>query len=118
MIGDGEQGLQTAQDPVGAPVLGQFDGGTGEVPAVFFQLGFKQFEQREGVRRAACEAGQHPILVEAAYLAGIAFHHGIAQRNLAVTANHHAAVPAYRENGCAAKLMFHSYRDSRGLIGR
>ena len=73
LVGDGKQGFQLAQGAVGAPVLGQLDGGADEVALVFFQLGFKAFEQGKGIGGTTGETGNDLILVEAAYLAGVAW---------------------------------------------
>ena len=81
------------------------------LPLCFSSLAFEALEQREGVGGAAGETGEHLVLIEAANLAGIALHDGIAQRNLTVAADHHAAVTAHREDGGSAKLFHH--HDSR-----
>ena len=62
---------------------------------VLLQMGFKMFKQSKGIRSAASEAGDDLIVIQAAYLAGVAFHHGIAQRNLAITTENHFTVAAY-----------------------
>ena len=55
-IGDTQQCLEASQAAVGAPVLGQFDRGAGQV-AVLLQLGFEQLEKRECIGRAAGKSG-------------------------------------------------------------
>ena len=98
-----QQRLEAAQVAVGAPVLGQLDGGAREV-AEFLQLALEALEQREGVGRAAGEAGQHLAVVQPAHLAGIALHHGVAQGDLAVAAEGEDAVAAHRKDGGAVGI--------------
>ncbi|MCY1462000.1 hypothetical protein D9M71_797230 [compost metagenome] len=61
---------------------------------VFFQLAFKTFEQGEGVGGGTGEAGDDLTVVQAADFLGVAFHHGVAERNLAVAAHDDFAVAA------------------------
>ena len=58
-VADQQQRLEAAQVAVGAPVLGQLDGGAGEV-AELLELALEALEQREGIGRAAGEAGERP----------------------------------------------------------
>jgi hypothetical protein len=51
--------LEAAQHAVGAPVLGELDGGAHQVALVLLELGLEALEQRERVGRGAGEAGQH-----------------------------------------------------------
>ncbi len=96
-VRDAEQRLQPAQAAVGAPVLGQFDGGAGEV-AEFFQFPLESFEQGEGVRGAAGKAGEHFPVVQAPHFAGIGLHHALAQGDLPVAAHRDPAVTPHGEN--------------------
>ena len=57
--------LEPAQDAVGAPVLGELDRGAHQVALVLLELGLEALEQREGVGRAAGEAGEHLVVVAA-----------------------------------------------------
>jgi hypothetical protein len=67
---------------------------------VFFQLGFEQFEQGEGIGRGTGETGQHmAVLAEPAHLARVGLHHRVAQGDLAVAGDHHLAVAAHRDDG-------------------
>ncbi|SAF48174.1 Uncharacterised protein [Enterobacter cloacae] len=50
-----------------------------------FQFAFKQFKQREGISRAACETGDHFVVIKTTYFLHVAFHDGITQRGLAIT---------------------------------
>jgi hypothetical protein len=72
---------------VGAPVLGEFDGGADQLPRAFPAWPSKQLEQGEGVGGAAGETGHDLIVVEAAHLARVALDDGVAQRDLAVAAD-------------------------------
>jgi hypothetical protein len=69
LVGHRQHGFQAAQHAVGAPVLGQLDGGAHQVALVLFQLGLEALEQREGVGRGAGKTGQHLLAVELAHLA-------------------------------------------------
>jgi hypothetical protein len=69
LVGHRQHGLQAAQHAVGAPVLGQLDGGAHQVALVLLQLGLEALEQREGVGRGAGKAGQHLVAVQLAHLA-------------------------------------------------
>ena len=70
LVGDQQQGFELAQHLVGAPVLGQLDGGAAQVAVILLQLRLEAGEQREGVGGRTGESGQNLVLVEAANLAG------------------------------------------------
>ncbi len=72
------------RDFLHAPVLGQLDGGPGEIAAVLLELDLEAGEQGEGVRGGPGEAGQDVPLVEAADLLGRLFEDGLAHGHLAV----------------------------------
>lgn len=99
LVGDREHGFEAAQGAVGAPVLGQFDGGADQVPLVFLQLLLEALEQGEGIGGGAGETGQYLTVIQAPDLLGVAFHHGVAQGNLAVAAHDDFAVAADRYDG-------------------
>jgi hypothetical protein len=63
---------------------------------VLFQFALEALEKGKGIRRGPGETRQHPLLVEAPHLAGIALHHRLAQGYLAIAANHHLAAPPHR----------------------
>ncbi len=93
LVGDQQHGLEPAQIAVGAPVLGEFDAGAQQLRRILLQLGLQPLEQGEGVGGGAGEARDHRALGEAAHLAGIALHDGLAERDLAVAADHDLARP-------------------------
>src|SRR5271155_2983351 len=57
-IGNAQQSLEAAQAPIAPPVLRQLDRRPGEI-AEFLELAFEALEQRESIRRAAGEPGEH-----------------------------------------------------------
>src|SRR5690606_16764201 len=99
LVGHGEQGLKATQGAIGAPVFRQFNGGAHQLALVFFQLRFEALEQGEGVGGAAGETGNHLVVEQAADLAGVAFHDGVAKRYLAVAADDDTVATAYRYDG-------------------
>ncbi len=114
-IGHGQHGLQAAQHAVGAPVLGELDGGARQVALVLFQLGFEALEEGEGVGRGAREAREHLAVVQLAHLARRALHDDVAERDLPVAADGDLdgavrGLAADAEDGGAVKL-FHSVRN-------
>ena len=94
-IGDHQQGLQTPQYAVGAPVLAQFHRGPGEVAAVLFQLTLKAFKQGKSVGGATGKPGDDLVVVQAPHFAGVTLHDGITQAHLAVTADNDRAIAAH-----------------------
>ena len=95
-VGDDHHGLEPAQIAVGAPVLGELDRGAGELAGILLELGFQPLEQREGVGGGAGEAADHVALAEAAHLLGVGLDDGLADRDLAVAADHDACRPCGR----------------------
>ena len=67
-VGDDEQGFKVAQHLVGAPFLGQLDGGAAEVAGILLELAFEAAEEREGIGGRSGESGEDLVLIEAAYL--------------------------------------------------
>ena len=101
MMSDEQQRLETAQHAVGAPVLGQFDRGPGEMAVMLLELALEALEERERVRRATGETGNDAVVVETPHLARVGLHDGVAERHLAVTAERDPVLAPYRENGRA-----------------
>ena len=107
-VGDDQHGFQPAQGAVAAPVLGQLYRGAGQVALELGQRAFEALEQGEGVGGAAGEPGQDLVVVETPYLAGVAFHHRLAEGDLAVAAQGDLAVLADAENGGGVQVAVHS----------
>jgi hypothetical protein len=72
---------------------------------VFVQLFFEAFEQGKGIGGAASKTGYYLILVQAPNFASIAFQHGIALGNLAVTTDDDFFASPYRDDGRASELI-------------
>ena len=97
-----EQRFEAAQRTVRAPVFGEFNGSSGQIAGVFFELLFEAFEQRECVRRRAGKSGEHAVFVQAADLCG---HYlstiRLTDRDLTVAADDDAvAAPDGQESWC------------------
>jgi hypothetical protein len=65
------------------------------VALVFFQLAFETLEEGEGVGGGTGKTGEDLAVIQATHFFRIAFHHGIAQGNLAVAAHDDFAVATY-----------------------
>src|SRR5205814_3221851 len=102
-VGDGQHRLEPPQDAVGAPVLGELDRRAHQVALVLVELAFEALEQGERVRRAAGEAGEDAVLVQAPDFLRAAFDDDIAERYLAVAAERHARAAAHGKNGGAVE---------------
>ena len=72
---------------------------------MFLQLFFKALEQCEGIGSAACKSCDDLIFVESTHFARIAFHDGIALRDLAVAADDDFIAASHRDDGRAAILF-------------
>jgi hypothetical protein len=101
-VGDDEQGLELAEELVGAPVLGELDGGAAEVAAVLLELGLEAGEEREGVGGGARKAGEDLVVIEAADFLGGVLHDGRAEGDLSVGGHHHAVAAANAQDGGGA----------------
>src|SRR3989454_6954547 len=80
------------------PVFRQLDRRPRQVAGVALELLLELLEQRERIRGGAGEPGEDLAALERAHLIGVGLHHGVADRDLAVAAQGHVAVPAYTEN--------------------
>src|SRR5580704_14373562 len=98
-------GLEPAQIAIGTPVLGELDRGAGELPGILLELGLEPLEQGESIGSGAGEAADHITLAEAADLLGICLDHGLPNRDLAVAADHDAALLADGEDGGAVPMI-------------
>ncbi len=84
---------------LGAPVLGQFDSRTLELAGKAFELFFQPLEQGKGVGGCPGKAGKDFPALQRADLAGIALHHGLANRHLAIADKRDAIGLANGQNG-------------------
>ena len=91
LVGHQHHRLEPAQVAVGAPILGEFDAGAGELARILLELGLQSLEQREGVGGGSREAADDLTLGEAAHLAGVALDDGLAEADLAVAADDDAS---------------------------
>src|SRR5581483_7943883 len=98
---------ETAQDAVGAPVLGEFHRRAQQVPLVFLQLRLEALEQRERIGGTAGEPGKDAVLVEAAHLARGRLQHDVAEADLAVAAERDAVAAPHRQDGCTVEGIVH-----------
>ncbi len=99
LVGDQHHRFEVAQVAVGAPVLGELDAGAGELLGILLELGFEALQQGEGVGGGAGEAGDHAAVgADAADLAGIALHDGLAEADLAVAGDDDLAALAHRHD--------------------
>ncbi len=103
LVAHQQQRLEASQIAVAAPVLREVDGGARDV-AELLELAFEALEQREGIRRAAGKAREHLVVVEAAHLAGVALHDGVAEGDLPVAAHGDRAVLADGQDGRAVRI--------------
>ena len=116
-VGHDQEGLESAQDAVGAPVLAELDRGALEVAAVLFELGFELREEAQGVGGRSREAGQDLAVVEAADLAGGVLDHGRAQGDLAVAGDRAAPEVADGEDGGSVEGGGHP-REPSGAVAK
>src|ERR1022692_2672871 len=105
VVGDAQQGLEPPQAAIRSPVLRQFERRTGEI-AEFLELALKTLEQRKGVRGAAGKARQHLAAVQATHLSGIALHHALSERHLAVAADRNATMAPNGQNRGAVNPLW------------
>src|SRR5688500_8350610 len=117
-VGHREHRLQAAQDPVGAPVLGELHRRAQQVALVLVELRLEALEQRESVGGAAGEAGEDAVLVEAAHLLGAALDDDVAERHLAVAAERDRSIAPDRKNGGAVQLFHGGQWYQAGCRGR
>ncbi len=104
LVGDRHHRLEPAQIAVGAPILGEFDAGAGQLPGILFELGFEPLEEGERVGGGAGKPGDDVAAGEAAHLAGIRLDDGVAHRHLAVAGDDDLAALAQRQDRRAVPL--------------
>src|SRR5258706_12922978 len=104
-VSDGQHRLEASQDAIGTPVLGQLDGRAHEIALVLLELRFEALEEREGIGRAAGEAGEDAILVDAAHFLRAALDHDLTERHLPIAAERHGCAAANGKDGGAVELL-------------
>ena len=82
-------------------IVSELDRRARELAGILLELGLQPLEQREGVGGGPGKAADHVAFAEAAHLLGIGLHDGLADGDLAVAADHHAAALADGEDGGA-----------------
>jgi hypothetical protein len=102
-VGDYQQGLEPAEHPVAPPVLGQLDRGAGQVTGIAVELLLELLVQGKRVRHRSGEAGQDLAALQGAHLVRLRLDHGLADADLAVSAERDAAVFSNAENCGAVK---------------
>ena len=90
-VGDQHHRLEPAQIAIGAPILGKLDAGAHELARILFELHLKPLEQREGVGGGASETADHIAFGEPPHFFRVALDDGLADRHLAIAADHRAA---------------------------
>ena len=98
-IGHDHGGLQAAQGAVGAPLLGELDGGPRQGAPEGLELALETFQKREPVGRRSSEARQHRAVRQPPHLAGSVLDHRGPQRDLPVAAHRQSPVPAHSQDG-------------------
>ena len=106
-VGDDEHGFEPAQRAIGAPVLGELDGGAIEVAAILFELGFEAREQRERIGRRAGKSGEDAVVVQPPDLPRAVLDDRVPERDLAVAGQHRPIVPAHRQDRRGVERRFH-----------
>ena len=96
-VGDREHGLETPQDAIRAPVLGELDGRPRQVPLVLVELPLEALEQRERIGGRSGEAREDAVVVQATHLARGRLDDDAAERHLPVAAKRDRAVAAHRK---------------------
>ncbi len=83
-----------AQEFIGAPILRQFHGAAPQVAVVLLEFRFEAAEKGEGIGGRPGKSRKDLIVVKPPNLLRRVFNDGLAERNLAVSGQHHAAVAA------------------------
>src|SRR5262249_33212398 len=106
-VGNGEHRFQPAQDAIGAPVLGELDRRAHEVSLVLVELRLEALEERERVRRAAGEAREDLVVMQAPHLLCAALDDHLAERHLPVAAERDARAAAHGKDDSAVEFHCH-----------
>jgi hypothetical protein len=86
---------------VGAPILGEFDGGARQLAGILLKLGFEPLEQRERIGGGAGKTADDRAAAKTAHFLGVRLNDGLADRDLAVAADRDQSALADRQNGRA-----------------
>ncbi len=98
-----QQSFETTEVAIRAPIFGEFDGRSREI-AEFVEFALEALEQGEGIGRAAGEPAEDLALTERPHLAGVALHHGRAERDLTITADGDDALAPHAEDRGAVRI--------------
>src|SRR5690625_4736090 len=105
LVSDDQQRFEAPQHTVTAPIFGHFDRCSREIATVSLQLALEALEEGKCISCAASKAGDDLIIEQSAHLASVAFHDGLAQRDLTITANGDSVAAADRKYRCASELF-------------
>src|ERR1700677_1864102 len=93
-VADQEQCFEVAQEFISAPIFGEFHGAASEIAVVLLEFRFEAAEEREGVGGRAGESSENFVVVKAADLFCRVFDDGLAERDLSIAGENHAAIAA------------------------
>src|SRR5919106_3458232 len=110
----GKQGFEAAQDAVCAPILGQFDRSTGQIPSILLEFCLKLGKERKGIRGSSCKAGEDLIMMDATDFAGPVLEHHIVKADLSIPGHGHFPTMA---NGNHCRRMNHAPLRARARGG-
>src|ERR1700686_4791859 len=102
LVRNEKQSFQVAQEFVGAPIFGEFDGGAPDVAVILLQFRLEAAEESKSVGRRAGKSGKDFVLIETANLLRPVLDNGLAQRNLAVSCHNNFVVATNAENSGGA----------------
>jgi hypothetical protein len=80
---------------------------------VFLKFSFEEFKQGEGIGSTTSKSGDYLFAIKPSDLSCVAFHDGIAQGNLAITAYDYSFASAYREYGSTTILLHLLFRQRK-----
>ena len=106
LIGHGQHGFQAAKNPVGAPILGEFDHGAAGVIGMLGQFLFEAFEQGKRIRGRSGETGQDLAVPNSPDFDGIMFGDDLAERHLPIAPEGNLTIFANAED-CGRPSRFH-----------
>src|SRR6202166_5399737 len=82
LVRNQKQRFQVAQEFVGAPIFGEFDGGAADVAVILLQFRLETAEEGKSVSRRAGKSSQNFVLIEAAKLLRPVLEYRLAHRDL------------------------------------